>query len=357
MPHTKKKGTRKHLLLLRFSAMGDVAMTVPLVSALAAQYPDLKITVVTRASFKSFFEGMPNVAVYETNFDKQHKGLMGLWRLYRELRGLHVYAVADLHNVLRSKVITFLFKRRGKKTATTDKMREARKALTAEKNKRFEPIPAVIERHAITVAQLGFPVTLDARAIRPALTLSEDVLAYTGHHNEMWIGIAPFAQHRSKVYPRELMQEVISGLAIRPGTKIFLFGGGRDEEHQLKKFAEGMPNVLVAAGNKLSMKQELQIISNLDVMLSMDSGNGHLAAMYGVKVISLWGATHPYAGFAPFNQPLSNSLTADRGQYPLLPTSVYGNKNVPGYEDAMHTITPQMVISKVESLLAEGLKS
>jgi len=148
-----------------------------------------------------------------------------------------------------------------------------------------------------------------------------------------------------------LMQEVISSLAARPGTKLFLFGGGREEERMLKKFAEGKPNVLVTAGNKLTMKQELQIISNLDLMLSMDSGNGHLAAMYGIPVITLWGATHPYAGFAPFNQPLTNSLTADRNQYPLIPTSIYGNKDVPGYEDAMRTITPQMVLEKVNSVI------
>jgi ADP-heptose:LPS heptosyltransferase len=351
MPHTSKKGTRKHLLLLRFSAMGDVAMTVPLVSALASQYPDLKITVVTRASFKSFFEGIPNVSVYEANFDKQHKGLMGLWRLYKELRELKVYAVADLHNVLRSRVITFLFKRRGKKTATTDKMRDARKQLTALKDKRFEPIPNVIERHADILAELGFPIQLNDDAIRPVLGISEDVFAYTGDKTTTWIGIAPFAQHRSKVYPKDLMQEVISSLSARPGTKVFLFGGGRDEERLLKKLAEGKPNILVTAGNKLTMKQELQIISNLDLMVSMDSGNGHLAAMYGIPVLSLWGATHPYAGFGPFNQPLTNSLTADRNQYPLIPTSIYGNKDVPGYEDAMRTITPQMVIEKVEEVL------
>jgi ADP-heptose:LPS heptosyltransferase len=351
MPENKKKGTRQHLLLLRFSAMGDVAMTVPLVSALALQHTDLKITVVTRASFKSFFEGIPNVSVYEANFNKQHKGLMGLWRLYAALRELKVYAVADLHDVLRSKVITFLFKRRGKKTATTDKMREARKQLTAEKNKRFEPIPNVIQRHADTLATLGFPIVLNREAIRPVLHITEDVFAYTGDKSTTWIGIAPFAQHRSKVYPKDLMQEVISSLAARPGTKLFLFGGGRDEERMLKKFAEGKPNVLVTAGNKLTMKQELQIISNLDLMLSMDSGNGHLAAMYGVPVITLWGATHPYAGFAPFNQPLTNSLTANRNQYPLIPTSIYGNKDVPGYEDAMRTITPQKVLEKVDSVI------
>jgi len=70
--------------------------------------------------------------------------------------------------------------------------------------------------------------------------------------------------------------------------------------------------------------------------------------MLGVKVVTLWGATHPYAGFLPFNQSLENALTSDRNQYPKLPTSVYGNKIVEGYEDAMRSISPKDVIAKIE---------
>ena len=83
-------------------------------------------------------------------------------------------------------------------------------------------------------------------------------------------------------------------------------------------------------------------------MISMDSGNAHLAAMLGVKVITLWGATHPFAGFKPFDQPLENCITSDRDKYPLLPTSIYGNKKVEGYEDAMRSILPETVVTKVK---------
>ena len=55
-------------------------------------------------------------------------------------------------------------------------------------------------------------------------------------------------------------------------------------------------NIIYMAG-KLQLQQELQLVSNLDVMLSMDSGNAHIAAMLGVKVITLWGVRHPYAAF------------------------------------------------------------
>ena len=115
--------------------------------------------------------------------------------------------------------------------------------------------------------------------------------------------------------------------------------------HSLSK---GKKNVVIVAG-QLRFQQELQLISNLDVMLSMDSGNAHIAAMLGVKVITLWGATHPFAGFLPFNQPSESALVSDRNLFPKLPTSVYGNKMVEGYENAMRTILVEKVVFSVQS--------
>jgi ADP-heptose:LPS heptosyltransferase len=109
-------------------------------------------------------------------------------------------------------------------------------------------------------------------------------------------------------------------------------------------------NVLVLAG-KIQFKQELEVISYLDLMLSMDSGNAHISAMLGIKVITLWGATHPYAGFKPFNQLDDFCLTSDRDKYPLLPTSIYGNKKTEGYDEVMRTILPITIIDKIEKEL------
>lgn len=167
------------------------------------------------------------------------------------------------------------------------------------------------------------------------------------------IGIAPFAQYESKVYPLDLMREVIDGLAEKSNYKIFLFGGGKEEITQLNQLKNKHENVIVVAG-KLKFNQELDLISNLDIMLSMDSGNAHIAAMLGIKVITLWGATHPYAGFQPFNQPDEFSITSDREKYPLLPTSVYGNKKIEGYEDAMRSILPEKIVCSLQLQLAES---
>jgi ADP-heptose:LPS heptosyltransferase len=195
----------------------------------------------------------------------------------------------------------------------------------------------MFERHVKVFEQLGFTVDLSQAFFPEKAVLSPEILAIIGEKSQKLIGIAPFAQYDSKVYPLDLMQEVIDKLASDTTHTILLFGGGTKEIEILDSLASNKKNVINMAG-QLKLQKELQLISNLDVMLSMDSGNAHIAAMLGVKVITLWGATHPYAGFSPFNQPLGNALVSDRKRYPKLPTSVYGNKKVDGYEDAMRTI-------------------
>lgn len=331
---------------MRLSAMGDVAMTVPVLRAFVKQYPTVKLTVISRPFFKPFFEGIPNLEFFAFDEKEKHKGFPGLVRLYKDVKKLKVDAFADLHNVLRSKVVSLLFALSGKKRATVDKGREGKKELTRAENKIFKQLPTMFERHAKVFEELGFPLDLSNPQFPEKAVLNSDILDIIGNENQKLIGIAPFAQYDSKVYPLDLMKEVIAKLAENSSYKILLFGGGKKEIKILDSLSEPYKNVINMAG-KIKFQQELQLISNLDVMLSMDSGNAHIAAMLGVKVVTLWGATHPYAGFLPFNQSLENALTSDRNQYPKLPTSVYGNKIIEGYEDAMRTILPQKVVDKV----------
>nr|WP_315200373.1 glycosyltransferase family 9 protein [uncultured Flavobacterium sp.] len=332
---------------MRLSAMGDVAMTVPVLRAFVNQYPEVKITVVSRPFFKPFFEGIPNLSFFAFDEKNRHKGFKGLLKLFQDLKKLDIDTFADLHNVLRSKVVSLLFALNGKKRATVDKGREGKKELTRAENKIFKPLPTMFERHAKVFQELGFPLDLYNPKFPEKANLSSDILEIIGNQNQKLIGIAPFAQYDSKVYPLDLMQEVIDTLALDQNNKILLFGGGKKEIELLDSLSKDKENVVVVAG-KIKFPQELQLISNLDVMLSMDSGNAHIAAMLGVKVITLWGATHPYAGFSPFNQPLENALVSDRNLYPKLPTSVYGNKKVEGYEDAMRTISVEKIVCSIK---------
>ena len=193
--------------------MGDVAMTVPVLRALVLQYPEVKITVVSRPFFQPFFDGIPNVNFFGVDLKERHKGFVGLLRLFSDLRKLNIDAVADLHNVLRSKVVRTLFALSGKKIAATDKGRAEKKALTSLTNKVFAPVKPMVERHVDTFKQLGFAIDLSNPQFPEKAILSEEVLSITGTKNQNWIGIAPFAQYESKVYPLDLMQQVIDGLA------------------------------------------------------------------------------------------------------------------------------------------------
>ncbi|SDQ14875.1 DNA phosphorothioation-dependent restriction protein DptG [Flagellimonas zhangzhouensis] len=330
--------------------MGDVAMTVPVIQAVTEKYPEVQVTVLTKKLFMPIFNGMERVQTIEADVKKRHKGLIGLWRLYQELKPLNFNAVADLHNVLRSRVLKKYFALERIPIEQIDKGRKEKKALTRSKNKVFQQLKSTHQRYADVFTQLGFPIELSKAKPLARIQLSEKVLGLVQQDTKKWVGIAPFAAHEGKMYPLEHTEEVIKELNNTNKYKILLFGGGAKEVELLEELASTYENALNMAG-KLILSEELQLISNLDVMLSMDSGNSHLATNYGIPVVTLWGVTHPFAGFYSFNQPLENALLADREKYPLIPTSIYGNKVPEGYENAMKTIEPKKVVEKLLSIL------
>jgi ADP-heptose:LPS heptosyltransferase len=324
--------------------MGDVAMTVPVLRALTSQHPQVKVTVVTRAFFKPFFEDIPNVEVYIADLKGKHKGILGLYKLSKELRTLGFDVVADLHNVLRSKILKLFFF--GKKVIPIDKGRAEKKALVS--GEAVKQLKTTHQRYADVFKTLGFPVDLSQPDFPEQKSLPKTVKDLGIDTTKTLIGIAPFAAYKSKMYPLEKTEAVISELSKE--YKVVLFGGGDKEIEVLNAFEAKYDNVVSVAG-KLNFEDELELISNLELMLAMDSGNGHLAAMFDVKVITIWGVTHPFAGFVPFNQPEDFQLTADRSQYPKIPTSIYGNNYPEGYEQAAGSIAVGTIVSKIKSII------
>lgn len=339
----------KHIAIIRLSAMGDVAMTVPVIRAFLTQNPNIKITMVSRPFFKPMFAEFPNVSFLEFDEHNRHKGFFGIFKLFLDIKKQKIDAFADLHNVLRTKIVRILFSIIGKKTAVVNKGRKGKKALTRADNKIFEQQPTMFENHKKVFEKLGFKIHIVNPRFPEKAILDAQILKVIGTTDAVkLLGIAPFAQHQAKEYPTEMMRKVVDELALNTDYKILLFGGGNTETVTLNSFLGKKQNVVNIAG-KLPFDKELQLISNLDLMLSMDSANAHLAAAYGVKTITLWGATHPFAGFSPFNQPIENCLVSDRNIYPKLPTSIYGNKKIAGYEEIMRTIKVEDVVDLVQN--------
>lgn len=340
----------RHILVIRLSAMGDVAMCVPVLRAFVKQNPDVKITVLSRTFLKPLFKGLHNVDFFTADVVGKHKGVFGLYRLWKELKLLKIDAIADIHSVLRSKFICFFGALSRNKIVVIDKGRTEKKALTRSKQKVFKQLKTSHERYADVFRKLGFILDLSNPEFPKKEELVDFPFSTQKEKDIKWIGIAPFAQYQSKMYPLDLIEEVISGLVDLNQFRLFLFGGGKNEIEILENLSSKFNNVINVAG-KIELKEELNLIAHLDCMVSMDSANSHLSAIQGVQTITLWGVTHPYAGFAPFNQPFEQIILPDLEMYPNIPCSIYGNKVCKGYEDVMRSIPPKKVIDRIKKCI------
>ncbi len=235
----------KKILAYRFSAFGDVAMIVPVLKEFLAQNPDTEIVFVSRKNFADLFDGVERLTFRGVNLD-DYKGVFGLRKLTKELnKEYNPKYVADLHDVLRSKILTILFKLRRKKTATLDKGRTEKKQLTRKENKIKKPLKPTTERYADVFRKLGFSLKLSHQLIPKS-------------QQKSGIGFAPFAQHEGKMLPIEKSLELVKILSQK--NEVLLFGGGKKEVDVLSKWEQELDNVTSLAG-KLSLKEELQKIS------------------------------------------------------------------------------------------------
>lgn len=344
-----------HLLIIRFSALGDVAMAVPVVWSLARQYPHLRITVLSSPFARPFFECIaPNVGFMGADIKGEYHGMKGLNALYRRLTAKRFTAIADFHNILRSGYLRMRFNIDHYRVEHIDKHRQERRRLVAATDKRLEQLPTSFENYADVLARLGYPVKVEFSSIYPAgggnLRMISDK---TGEKKafQQWIGIAPFAAHPGKTYPLPLMERVIQEITLRhPSCRIFLFGGGGGERATLDKWAATYKNCTNASALLDGLSQELVLMSHLDVMVSMDSANMHLASLTATPVVSVWGATHPYAGFLGWNQRPGDTVQAE---LPCRPCSIFGNKPCArGDHACLAAIDPQTIADKVEAVLA-----
>ena len=335
----------QRILVIRLSAMGDVAMCVPVLLALHKKYPNVEVITLSRKRFKSILQPLPNVAFVEAQVDDVHKGVLGLWKLAKTLKSHNIEAVADFHGVLRSSILRKFLNKSA--TAVIDKGRSDKKKLVKDPSF-FKPLKHTTERYADVLRDLGFEITLEDDFLEKR-SVSTQIHQKIGANTSKWIGFAPFAAHRTKALGLEKATEIAQEIVNLPDVKLLLFGGGKKETQLLNQIAQRTGAINLAS--QFNFEQELDIISNLDVMIAMDSGNGHLAAMYGVPVITLWGNTHPYAGFAPYAQLPENQITVDRVAYPKVPTSIFGKTIIDGYETVTDTIETSRVVKELGELL------
>jgi len=340
------------LLVIRTSAMGDIALTVPVLRGMIEQYPEVELVLLTRLAFKPFFSSFERLEFFFPDLKKRHKGFTGLIRLFWDItRQFDIDFVIDLHDVLRSRILRFFFRFSGVPVAVIDKGRSEKKLLiTGRKKIRLKHS---VERYCDVFARAGYPVhpSKDKWIIpSPEIIIKREFLSEM--HDGLNIGVAPYAKHKLKIWPEDYMIRLLGLISENHKCKFWLFGGDEDIERMIVLQTKISRSVNLAG--KLSLEEELLFMSRLDMMISMDSSNMHMAALVGTKVISIWGGTDPLSGFSAWMQPDNLSIRIPVDELTCRPCTIYGKGTTRNGFACMKMLTPELVFNRIEKLVLSG---
>ncbi|HUW93745.1 MAG TPA: glycosyltransferase family 9 protein [Bacteroidales bacterium] len=342
------------LLVIRTSSMGDVIMTLPLLRAFPGSWPEEELVFVTKKPFDRFITGIPGVKVFLSDHHGRHRGLRGVFRVYSDLRKEYdITAVADLHDVLRSKLLSFLFRLSGCKVASIDKGRAEKRLLT--KGRIGLPLKHTVERYSSVLAGAGYPLTLvQGPWLKPSESGLEKSAPLINKSHGHLVGVAPLAKHTLKMWPSEKMVAMLNMLTMKTDCTIFLFGSP-DEAERITTLSSLVHGSEAMAG-RIGLEEEIALISRLDLMIAMDSSNMHLAAMLGVNTLSIWGATHPWAGFSAWEMPSDNQIQIPITDLTCRPCTIYGKGECRrGDLACLNWLTPEKVLEKVLEKLGQPM--
>jgi len=340
------------VLVMRFSALGDVALTVPVIEELKKQQPELEIYYLSRPWLKPLFKPL-DIEFIGADIDKQYTGFFGLFKLAQKIiREVKPNLVIDLHYVLRTRILSLFFRLKSIKVSTIDKGRQEKKILTRAKNKVIKPLKHTTERYAEAFQKAGVQLEFAPSAFEGLKYQGNDISETIDQikSNPKSIGIAPFAKHKAKMWPLQKTEELIKEL-VEKGISVYLFGG-LSEKKALQTLAEIDGAHSLAA--RFDLSSELNLLSHLKLMVSMDSSNMHLAALAGIPVISIWGATHPYAGFAPLGNNEEHIIQVPTDELSCRPCSVFGNKPCIRTEEpyaCLKRIKVSEIVDRIEKML------
>ncbi len=283
-------------LIIRLATLGNVAMTVPVIASLSKRYPNDRFIIASKKDLAAMFASMPNVEFREVDNHLGWKGVFAIWRAWRD----EVDAVIDLQDLPRTRLFDWLMRLSGKRVT---KVRYGRfhKHLITKFGIWKKALPSEFDRYADAFRRAGLETDDRFNAIPKNTAAAKKMIERFGEKDGRWIGLAPFAKSKSNMLPYRVTKEIIERLTADKKTRVFLFGAGKIECEMLRQWSTVFPNTTSVAG-QLKLKDELELMRMLDVMICMDSANQHLSSLVGLRAISVWCATHPMIGFAGWKQ-------------------------------------------------------
>ncbi len=335
--------TPQHLLIVRFSAMSDVAMLAHVVRALRVNHPTLRVSMLTQRLFEPLFKGL-DVNFIPVDLDGRHSGFTGMRRLACEISEMDIDCVADMQSVLRTTLFRVMLKFQGVTSAYLRKDKVSKwMRMDGGCQDMTKPLKHTVERYCDVLRDLGFEVDNPA----PIEKIERPNPMPYDKGSERWIGVAPFSVHEGKRYPLHLVRRLIP-ILLKKYDRLFIHSGGGKE----LKFAEEMAATydrVEAVYSQITLAQEIDLISNEDCIVSMDSFTMHVASLVVTPVVSIWGATHPLVGFSGYGCDPEGYVQLD---LPCRPCSTFGNKRCRMRDyNCLHDITPESVAERVDYII------
>ncbi len=324
----------KRFLIIRFSSIGDIVLTTPVVRCLKVQHPDAEVHFLTKPQFSGLLADNPYV-------DKVLTLKPRLIDTIKEIRAGGYTCIIDLHHNLRTSVVKALS---GLKSYSFNKL-NFRKWILVTFKKDIMPDVHIVDRYLDTVASFGvkndgqgldffIPSELDSFV---ADTLPES-------HKNGFVCAVIGATHPTKQIPVGKMVQMLNS-AQMPVCLI----GGKDVADSAVAIEKGLNVPCYNGVGKFSINQSASVIRSSAVVVTPDTGMMHIASALHKRIVSLWGNTVPELGMYPYKPGEGSSIFETKG-LPCRPCSKIGYKQCPkGHFKCMEMIDAELVAKSIKN--------
>jgi heptosyltransferase II len=334
----------QRILVIRFSSIGDILLTTPLLRLLRQAYPAASLEFLTKSAYQDVLRANPCLDVLHL-FDPQG----GLSPLLHTLRQQRYDVVLDLHGTLRSRVVSYAARARAKLVYNKRIVRRALFVwLKWNTLRALTPVP---ELYAAPLRRLGLTAPLPGLEMHLAPGSREAIQAYLqeklpGHAAKPLLALAPGAAWSTKRWPVERFAEVAQAMAPARAAAVVILGGAADVPlGQALRHRLSVP-VLDSTG-QLSLMHSAALLKQCALLLSNDSGLMHMATALHIPVVALFGPTVQEFGFYPF-QGLARVVST---ALPCRPCSSKGSNRCPqGHHRCMQQLSSGQVLTAVQQM-------
>jgi len=272
------------ILIIRFSSIGDIVLTTPVIRCCAQQIKNAEIHFVCKASFKSTLEHNPYIHKLIT-FEKD------INEVIPALKKENYDVLVDLHNNLRSRRLKLAL---GKKSVAFDKLNVRKFLAVALKSKNLLPDIHIVQRYLQTVSSLS--VKDDGKGLDYFISENDSVDLSTIHSelNKGYIALVVGGSYYTKKIPVNKLIEICNKSKLP-----LVLLGGKEDSSIAEQVVSTCKNAFNLCG-KYSLNQSASIIQHSTFIITSDTGLMHIASAFGKKIYSLWGNTIPEFGMYPY---------------------------------------------------------